>query len=72
MVSGLRRAGCDGRGQTRAKCCPSQIAPRTNRTHDADTDGEDHAEEGGVFDEGRAAVVLMEVAEEGYDVAHDL
>ena len=55
-----------------AKISPSLTAPRADRRHYGNADGENDAEEGGVFDEGRAAVVLMEVAEERYDVAHDL
>ena len=49
---------------------PGVISPVADAGEHDDADGEDHAEQRGIFDEGRAVLVFMEVTEEGSDLGH--
>ena len=56
--------------QTGAEGGPHALGPSANTRQNSKANSENYAEEGGVFDESRAALVFVQVTKESYKLFH--
>ena len=57
--------------KTTAQSWPSQICPIADFRQNEQANGQNHAQQSRVFDEGNAALVFMEVADEFWNSFHN-